>query len=196
MATSTLNAPTTGRAGSPGLVGTVAACISATMFFSALSAAFLGLRNKAGVDWLPEGVKLNNYVAVTTVGTIILASAAVGWAVTSARIGERRWATTGFGLAAAMNFAAINMVWFLGANLHPKGIAVADNPWALTTYALFFATGVAMIVALISCLVGLARVLGGHANGDEPQYGIAASWPQHLATAAWVVTWALVYLRK
>ncbi len=196
MATSTLTAPTSGRAGSPGLVGTVAACISGGMVFSALAAAFLSLRNKAGVDWVPEGVKFNNYVAVTIVFTLIMASAAAGWAVTSARIGQRRWASTGFGLAAVMAFAAVNMVWFLGKNLGPKGIAVADSPWAVTTYALFFASGVAIVIGLISSLVGLARVLGGHANGDEPQYGIAASWPLHLATASWVVTWALVYLRK
>jgi heme/copper-type cytochrome/quinol oxidase subunit 3 len=193
MATATLTPSTNHRIGNPALVGTLAGVAAGAMAVAGLGMAFLASRQAAGKDFVPATMLFDNYIAVTTAATLLLASAAVGWAVTALRIGHRRWASSGFALAALLDFAALNLIWFLAKE---TGLAVQGSEYAVLVYAVMTAAGVAIAIGLVAAVVGFARVLGAQTSSAQPHLGRASAWTQHLGTAAWLAAWGLIYLRK
>ena len=181
------------RIGNPALVGTVTAVGAGAMGVFGLTAFFLGTRNLSGRGFVPSGVTFNNYGAVMAVVTLGLAALAVGWAQTSLSVGNRRWASSGFGLAALLDFAALNLLWTIGRALGP---GVRGSEYAVVAYASMALAGVFIGLALLACVAGVARVLGGQTTGTQPHLGYASCWVQYLATLAWALSWAVIYLRK
>ena len=185
---------TPARSGTPALVGTVCALAAGAMFTTAIASAYLSVRNATGAaDFVPVAMPFNNYAAVMIAVTLSLASIAAGWAVTSMRLGNRRYASTGFGFSVFMGIAALNLIWFLGTDAK---VSVDGSSYAVVYYAML-ATAVIMVVAgLVSSLTGLARVLGGQATPRQPHHALASAWGQHLALTSWFVIYATAYWLK
>ena len=185
---------TPARSGTPALVGTVCALAAGAMFTTGITSAYLSVRNATGAaEFVPVAMPFNNYVAVMIASTLILASIAAGWAVSSMRLGNRRYAYTGFGFAVFMGIAALNLIWFLGVDAK---LAVDTGAYTVLFYAML-ATAVIMVVGgIVSSLTGLARVLGGQATARQPQYALASAWGQHLALASWFAIYMTAYWLK
>lgn len=183
-----------GRAGSAGLVGTVLALGSGAMLTTAVCAAYLSVRNRnASSDFIPATMPFNNYVAVMITFSLVIASLAVGWAVVSTRVAQRRWGSTGFAFAAFLDLAALNLLWWLGKD---SAQSVDSSPYAVLFYAMLAVAGALLVAGLIASIAGVARVLGGHASPRELHHAVASSWVQHLALAAWVAVYATIYWLK
>ena len=193
MATASIITPSNHRVGNPALVGTLAGVSAYAMAVVGLSIAFLTSRQQGGRDFVPTTMIFDNYVAVTIAASLLLASTAAAWAVTANKVGNRRWASTGFALVALLDFAALNLLWFLGKE---TGLAVQGSEYAVLVYAVMFAAGVAIVAGLVGGIVGLTRVLGAQTTSAQPHLGLASAWTQHLGTAAWLASWGLIYLRK
>ena len=193
MATASIITPAKHRVGNPALVGTLAGVSAYAMAVVGLGIAFLTSRQEGGSDFVPTTMIFDNYVAVTIAATLLLASAAAAWAVTANKVGNRRWASTGFALVALLDFAALNLLWFLAKE---TGLAVQGSEYAVLVYAVMFAAGVAIVAGLVGAIVGLVRVLGAQTTSAQPHLGLASAWTQHLGTAAWLASWGLIYLRK
>ena len=194
MSNATVNVPVIkGRAGSPALVGALSAYAGVAMFVAGACGTYLNVRNKSGGDFIAGKMVFNNYVAFVVLMTFALASVSAGWAVTAMRVGQRRWCTTGFGLAAFMNLAAANLLWHLVQNL---GLGIEGTTYELIVYGLFMVAGITTAIGFVAAMSGMLRTLGGQASGHQPHYGVIAAWGQHLAGASWVAIYATIYLLK
>jgi heme/copper-type cytochrome/quinol oxidase subunit 3 len=182
-----------GRAGSPALTGAITAYAGVAMFMTALCGTYLSVRNSSGDGFLDKAV-FNNYVAFMVTVTFALASVASGWAVASMRIGHRRWSSSGFGLAAFLNLAAANLIWFIVKDL--KFVSIGSPGYGVIVYGLFIGAAVTTAIGFFASVSGLLRALGGQATAAQPHYGVLAMWGQHLAGAAWIAVYGCVYLLK
>jgi heme/copper-type cytochrome/quinol oxidase subunit 3 len=182
-----------GRAGSPAMVGALTAYAGVAMFVTAACGTYLSVRNASGGDFVAAKMPFNNYVAVMTTITFALASVAAGWALTSMRVGQRRWTTGGFGLAAFMDLAAANLIWYLVKTI---GLGASGSVYPVILYGLFIVAGITTAIGVAASLSGLLRTLGGQATASQPHYGVLAAWGQHLAGAAWLAVFATIYLLK
>lgn len=182
-----------GRAGSPALVGALSAYAGVAMFVTAACGTYLAVRAKSGGAFVAPKMLFNNYVAVMITITFGLASVAAGWAVTSMRVGHRRWTTSGFGLAVFMNLASANLIWYLVKSL---GLGAGGATYEVILYGLFIIAAVTTAIGFAASLSGLLRALGGQATASQPHYGVLAAWGQHLAGASWLAIYATIYLLK
>lgn len=183
-----------GRAGSPALVGALTAYAGVGMFVAAACGTYLSVRDKSDAgSFVAPKMLYNNYVAFMVTLTLVLASVAAGWAVTSMRVGQRRWSTSGFGIAAFMNLAAGNLLWFLVKDLR---LGASGAVYEVILYGLFIVAAFTTLIGLAASLSGLFRTLSGQATASQPHYGVIAAWGQHLATASWVAVYATIYLLK
>jgi heme/copper-type cytochrome/quinol oxidase subunit 3 len=196
---STAGLPAPGRAGTPALVGTICALIAGTMVTGGVCSAYIAVRNDSNtfngnVTAFISNMNFNQYAAFMTTMTMLLASIAAGWASMSMKIQNRRWASTGFGVAAFLDLAALNMVWFAAqtAKMPARGGAV----YGILFYAMIFVAVAMIAIGLLSSLMGLARVLGAQATSRQPHYAMHALWLQHLAGAAWFAIYATIYWLK
>lgn len=198
MAATPAPASTSGRATTPTLVACLAGFAAMVMAAAGLGGAYSYTRYAVrranpGEPFFAKSMKFNNYAAFVVLFTLVLASVAIGWAVTSLKVGNRRWASGGFGLTLLLNIAAMNIMWFIGSEWEAAANA---HPWWLHTYALLTLAGLASLIALIAAGLGLARIITAQANAEQPHVAMAASWLQHGALATWVVVYALIYLYK
>ncbi len=169
------------------------AVAAGVMFISTLIGAYFSVRNWIGQGedgFIPKGLKFDNYAGFMTMTSALAASLAAEWALMSARLNQRRWATAGYGLAAVFMLAAMNVVWFIGQR---SGLVASETPYAITFYALLAALMLALAVGVISAIVTLIRILGGHVGGSELLHGRAGNWMIHLATAAATTCFFLIY---
>jgi heme/copper-type cytochrome/quinol oxidase subunit 3 len=198
MSTATANTATNapvlrGRAGSPALVGALVTYTGVAMFVTAACGTYLSVRNASGSDFVAKEMLFNNYVAFMATVTFALASVAAGWAVTSMRISQRRWTTSGFALAAFLNVAAANLIWFLAKSL---GLGANGLVYPVILYGLFIVAALTTAIGFFASLSGFLRALGGQATASQPHYGVLAAWGQHLAGASWLAIYATIYLLK
>jgi heme/copper-type cytochrome/quinol oxidase subunit 3 len=198
MAASPAPAGTTGRATTPTLVASLAGAVAMVMMAAAVGGAYAQTRYSIrranpGEQFFPVAMKFNNYAAFIVFFTLIMGSLAIGWGVTSLRVGNRRWAGAGFGIAVFTNVAALNIMWFIG-----NGWEAAANalPWWLHTYALLTVAMIAGALALIAAGLGLARVVTAQATPEQPHAALAAAWIQHAALAVWTIVYLLIFLYK
>jgi heme/copper-type cytochrome/quinol oxidase subunit 3 len=196
MATQALSVTTPGRSGTPGLVGTISALIAGGMLTAGVCSAFIATHTDTvggTAEFVPKAFTFNNYAAVMTTITMALASLGVGWATTSMKVQNRRWASSGFGVAAFLDIAALNMLWFIaeGAKLPIKG-----GTFAPLFYTLLALGAAVIFIGLLSSLMGVARVLGGQASVAQPHYAFHATWGQHFAGAAWFAIFATIFWLK
>ncbi len=198
MAATPAPVSTTGRATTPALVAALAGVVAVVMSAAALGGAYATTRysirrSNPGESFFPSSMTFNNYAAFIVFFTLILASLAVGWGVTSLRVGNRRWAGAGFGIAVLTDLAALNIMWFIG---NGWGAAANALPWWLHAYALLTIAIVAGVVALVSVGLGLARVVTAQATATQPHAALAAAWLQHAALAVWIIVYLLIFLYK
>ncbi len=198
MAATPAPASTTGRATTPTLVASLAGVVAVVMAAAALGGAYATTRYSIrranpGEPFFPSSMKFNNYAAFIVFFTLILASLAIGWGVTSLRVGNRRWAGAGFGIAILTDLAALNIMWFIGSGWEAAADAL---PWWLHTYALLSIAMIAGAVALVAAGLGLARVVTAQATPEQPHAAIAAAWMQHGALGVWVIVYLLIFLYK
>jgi heme/copper-type cytochrome/quinol oxidase subunit 3 len=191
----TATAPTAqvpNRAGLSTHAAVVALGASVLMGVGGLGAAYMALR--FGDDkFVDPKMYFNNYAATMALVSLALASFAANWGAVSARIGNRRWASTGFGLAALIGLATLNLVWFIG-----KGVAlpIGNGPYAVVMYALLTVGGIAVFAGFLSSIAGLVSSFGGHTGPSSPSLAKAAAWGQHIAGLTWLIVFALVFLKK
>ena len=182
------------RAGHSAVVGASIMATAGGVAMAALGSFYVALRKGAAADYLSStGMKFNNYSAVIIVFTLLLASGAAGWGVIAARLGNRRWGATGFGLAVLFDLAALNLLWDIGQRLN---VGVKDLPATTMVYTLLVAAGIALSIGAASSLCGLVSTLGGHANPSTRYHALAASIGQHFATVAWLVPFVAIFLKK
>jgi heme/copper-type cytochrome/quinol oxidase subunit 3 len=189
---------TTGRSATPTLVASIAGFVVMVMGIAGLAGAygitrFYTKQANPTEQFFAKSMKFNNYAAFIVLFSLALGSLAVGWAVTSVKVGNRRWSAAGFGIAIVTNLAALNIIWFIGSEWKAAANAA---PWWLHTYALLTFAVIACLVGLVSCVAGLARVTTGQATADQPHQAMAASWLQHGALVVWIVVYSLIYLYK
>ena len=188
----------TGRATTPTLVACLCAFVVMVMGSAGLGGAYSYSRYairraNPGEKFFAKEMKFNNYAAFILLFTFVLASLAIGWAVTSLRVNNRRWSAGGFGFTVVLNLAAMNILWFIGSEWEA---AVNANPWWLHAYTLLFFAGLVTLAATIAAGLGLARVVTGQANAEQPHQAMAASWIQHAALVVWIVVYTLIFLYK
>lgn len=182
------------RPGNAAVLGARIAVAGAALFLAALCGSYIAVRTGVGAEFVPTAMKFNNYAAVMTLISALLASFVVEWAHVSLTLGQRRWASAGYGLSALLGLAAMNLVWFIGARL---GLAVNDvNGYALLVYAVLAAAMALFGAAVVASLLNLVRHLGGHASVTEPLLARAGNMFVHLASVGWVAVFALIFLYK
>lgn len=182
------------RAGHSAVVGTAILATAGCVAMAALGAFYVAMRKGASADYLSStGMKFNNYSAVVVVFTLLLASGAAGWGVIAARLGNRRWGATGFGLALLFDLASLNLLWDIGQRI---GVGVKDLPATTIVYTLLVAGGLAMAIGAAASICGLVATVGGHANPSTRYHALAASIGQHFATVAWLVPFVAIFLKK
>jgi heme/copper-type cytochrome/quinol oxidase subunit 3 len=113
--------------------------------------------------------------------------------VSVTRFTHRRWMFMGFGLAAFLSLAAMNLVWLLGSSL---GFGVNEHPYAVFVYALLAAALVVLAISAGTALLAAARSLSGQVSAEQPHLGRAAAWVVHTGTLVWLVVFAVIYLYK
>jgi heme/copper-type cytochrome/quinol oxidase subunit 3 len=185
-ATSGLPASAKSRSGHTSVVGAMLMATAGLVAMMALGVFYIALRFGADANFASQtGMKFNNYSAVTIVFTMTLASIAAGWAVAAARLGNRRWGATGFGLALLFDLAAMNLLWDIGQKLN---VGVADFPATIIVYTL--------LIGAVSCIAGLVSVVGGHSSPSTRYQALAASIGQHFAGLAWLIPFIAIFLKK
>jgi heme/copper-type cytochrome/quinol oxidase subunit 3 len=182
------------RSGHTSVVGAMLMATSGLVAMMALGVFYIALRTGEAANFASQtGMKFNNYSAVTIVFTMILASIAAGWAVAAARLGNRRWGATGFGLAILFDLAALNLLWDIGQKLN---VGVVDFTATTIVYTLLIAGGIAMGIGAVSCIAGLVSVIGGHSSPTTRYQALAASIGQHFAGLAWLIPFVAIFLKK
>ena len=181
------------RSGNAMLLGVVGAVAGGAMFIAALCGAYVSVRTGFGKGFVPTTMKFNNYAGVMTLVSGLIASFAAEWALVSLKVGKRRWVSGGYGLAALMSVAAMNLIWLIGSRL---GMAVNESVYATLVYALLAAALALFAVGVVACIVSLMLSLGGHASTQNPRPARAANWLVHLATLGWLAVFALIFLYK
>jgi heme/copper-type cytochrome/quinol oxidase subunit 3 len=195
MAAATAPAPAvaTSRAGNSTYAAVLALGGSSLMGFAGLAAAYFAVRHANAPDFVDKKMSFNNYAAVMATFSMVLASFSAGWGAVSARVGQRRWAATGFGLAAVAGIAALNLVWTIGKGV---GLPVTSSPYTGLLYALLIAAAIAIAVGIVVSVAGLATCFGGHASPTSPIPAISAAWGQHIAGLAWLIVFIVIFLKK
>jgi hypothetical protein len=182
------------KSGNNAQVGTLLAGAAAIMFVATLAGAYVSVRNWIGVGgddgFIPQALKFDNYAGFMTMTSALAASLSAEWALMSSRLNQRRWATAGYGLTAFFLLAAMNVVWFIGQR---SGLVASETPYAILFYALLAAMLLLLAIGVVSAIVTLIRILGGHVGGAEILHGRAANWLIHLATAGATVGFFLIY---
>jgi heme/copper-type cytochrome/quinol oxidase subunit 3 len=182
------------RSGHTAVVGAMLMATAGLVSMMALGVFYIAMRTGATADFASStGMKFNNYSAVTVVFTMLMASGAAGWAVAAARLGNRRWGATGFGLAILFDLAALNLVWDIGQKLN---IGVSDSPPTSMFYTLLVAGGIALGIGAVSSIAGLVSVIGGHSNPSTRYQALACSVGQHFAGLAWLIPFVALFLKK
>lgn len=194
MATTAAEVTVHHRPGNSAVLGTRAAVAACALFVAALCGAYVAVRHGVGKEFVPTAMRFNNYAAVMTAASALLSSFVVEWAFVSLKVAQRRWVSGGYGLAALLGVAAMNLVWLIGAKL---GLAVNDvNGYALLVYALLAAAMVLFAMSVISSVMNLIRCMGGHASATEPLLARAGNSFVHLASGGWLAVFALIFLYK
>jgi heme/copper-type cytochrome/quinol oxidase subunit 3 len=184
------------RSGNGAQLGVLLAVAAAVMFVSTLIGAYFSVRNWIGVGsggFIPDGLKFDNYAGFMTMTSALFAAFAAEWALVSARLRNRRWATAGYGLCVLFFVGAINAVWHIGQR---SKLAAADTSYAILFYAVLAAMALCLVAGVIAAIVNMIRVLAGHVWGDDLLLGRAGNWVIHFAALTATVGFFLIYTYK
>jgi heme/copper-type cytochrome/quinol oxidase subunit 3 len=197
MAAAKTPAPTVtvrSQTGNAAQLGALLALAAGVMFVATLAGAYVSVRNWIGLkDFIPGGLKFDNFAGFMTMVSGLAASLSAHWALTSAKLKQRRWATAGYGLSMLFLVAAMNSLWFIGQKTK---LVASESPYAITFYGFISGVGICLVIGLIAALVNLIRVQAGHIDGEDRLIGKAGNWLVHLAAAAAVTNFFLIYTYK
>lgn len=173
------------------LFGTAFAAVGVAMLELALVGMYLGERTAHAGTWLSE-----NTIPLTQpnmqMGTLVLGSIFVQWAVWAIARNVRWQAYTGLGLTLLMGVAFLSQTTFLW-KVTELTMAQAEGP----TFFAVTGTHFAIVVAAMLFIVLMAfRTLGGQFSSRLPDGVSAAAMFWHVSVALYSVIWLAVYIMK
>lgn len=126
-------------------------------------------------------------------GTLILASIAMQWAVYSVARNDRLHAYWAFGITALLGGAFLNQTWFL---LSLTKLKVATDAIAPSFYATVGLHAAMVVAAMVYLLVTALRVFAGNYNERFPEgvASVALFW--QITTGAYALVWYAIYITK
>lgn len=173
------------------LFGTTFAAVGVTMFQLALVGMYLAERAAHRTTWLSE-----NVIPLTQpnmqLGTLVLGSIFVQWAVWAIARNERGQAYLGLGLTVLMGAAFLNQTTFLWKSVALR-MAQQEGPTFYAVTGAHFAIVAAAMVFIV--LMGI-RALGGQFSSRLPDGVSAAALFWHVSVALYSVVWLAVYIMK
>ena len=173
-------------------VGVLVAVMGGAMLFAGLIAAYLVLKSTTG-RWPPQGIRFDNYTAVTLAVTLLMASITVEWAVAAVRNGQRAQALAGLGLTLGLALAFLNAGWFLVSKFNFRP---AQHPYATVSYALAVLGVLNGVVGLGFVLLTAMRVVGHQITEANRHLLRATATYWHFVTAAWIAVAYTLYVSK
>jgi heme/copper-type cytochrome/quinol oxidase subunit 3 len=173
------------------LFGTTFVSVGVAMFELALIGMYLAERSSHRNVWLSE-----NTIPLTQpnmqLGTLVLGSIFVQWAVWAIARNERGQAYLGLGLTLLMGAAFLNQTTFLWKTI---GLRMAQ-PEGPTFYAVTGAHFAIVAAAMIFVALMTIRALGGQFSSRLPDGLSAAALFWHVSVALYSVLWLAVYIMK
>lgn len=162
------------------------------MFFGALVAAYLHLRNVTE-PWPPEGVKLDLYLGNLLIITMVLSAVTVEWACFAVRRGDRRQASAALGVTIGLGVAFLNLVTYTADQVP---FDAASHPYGLVVTAMVMLLGIAVGIGVAFVTLTLLRVSGRQLSAAEPSQVRATACYWHFTVAASVAVWYTVAILK
>lgn len=173
------------------LFGTTFAAVGVAMFELALVGTYLAERSAHRATWLSE-----NVIPLTQpnmqLGTLVLGSIFIQWAVWAIARNERGQAYLGLGLTLLMGAAFLNQTTFLWKTIGLRMAQQEGPTFYAVTGAHFAIVGIAMVFIV---LMGI-RALGGQFSSRLPDGVSAAAIFWHVSVALYSVLWLAVYIMK
>lgn len=173
------------------LFGTAFATAGVAMFELALIGMYLSERAGHRNVWLTE-----NTIPLTQpnmqLGTLVLGSIFVQWAVWAIARNERGQAYLGLGLTLLMGAAFLNQTTFLWKSVELR-MAQPEGP---TFYAVTGGHFAIVCVAMAFLVLMGIRALGGQFSSRLPDGVSAAALFWHVSVALYTVLWLAVYIMK
>lgn len=165
---------------------------SLVMAAGALVAAYVNIRDAAD-RWPPKGAKVDNYLGVILMITLLLSSALAEWGASSARRSLHRQAVAGLALTGFMGFAFLNGLWYLGSQYR---FGVGTHAYGALAFAILGLAGTGVIAGIAALAGALVKTLAHQSDGldAEPARAAASFW--HFVVGAWVVVYAALFLVK
>lgn len=172
------------------LFGTAFAAVGVGMFELALVGTYLRSARRTAT-WLTE-----NVIPLTQpnmqLGTLVLGSIFIQWAVWAIARNERGQAYLGLGLTLLMGAAFLNQTTFLWKTVGLRMAQQEGPTFYAATGAHFAIVGIAMAFIV---LMGI-RTLGGQFSSRLPDGVSAAALFWHVSVALYSVLWLAVYIMK
>jgi len=173
------------------LFGTAFAAAAVSMFELAFIGMYLSERAAHKATWLTE-----NTIPLTQpnmqLGTLVLGSIFIQWAVWAISRNERGQAYLGLGLTVLMGAAFLNQTTFLWKSVALR-MAQAEGPTFYAATGAHFAIVAAAMIFIV--LMGI-RALGGQFSSRLPDGVSAAALFWHVSVALYSVLWLAVYIMK
>ena len=162
------------------------------MLILTLLGAYLAVRSGDRTLWL-NGKNIPLTQPNVQLGTLIMSSIMIQWAVYSIARDDRGHAYLALGITALMGVAFLNQTWFLYTQ---TGIRLAADKEGAVFYAL---TG--SHLAMVGCAVIFValmsiRALGGSFSSRYPDGLSAAALFWHVTVALYTPIWLAVYIMK
>ena len=173
------------------LFGTTFVAVGVAMFQLALVGMYMAERSAHRNVWLSE-----NVIPLTQpnmqLGTLILGSIFIQWAVWAIARNERTQAYMGLGATLLMGAAFLNQTTFLWSEVKLT-MAQVEGP---TFYAVTGAHFAIVAASMVFIVLMAVRTLGGQYSSRLPDGVSAAALFWHVAVALYSVLWLAVYIMK
>ncbi len=173
------------------LLGTSIACIGVVVFYLTLIGMYLNARTAAGTGWLSEKtIPLTQ--ANMAMGTLILGSIAVQWAVWAIARDVRGQTYFALGLTALFAAAFVNQTTFLWKAVNLVAGEAEYGPF----YAVSAGHMLLVVAAMLFVVVAAIRAIGGNYSSRYPDGVSAAALFWHVTVGLYAVLWLGVYILK
>jgi heme/copper-type cytochrome/quinol oxidase subunit 3 len=178
------------------MVGTMFTCAAVIMTLVGMLAIYLSQRAdviSAGDTWLPDGVTIPLSQPNIIMGTLLMASVTVQWAVYAIARDDRLNAylalgiTLVFGIMAIVTTSYLYVLMELDISASPQGVLI----YAITGGHLVFLIGTMVFLGLMSF-----RALGGQYTNRQHDGISAAALAWHAQVAIFFVIWLAIYITK
>jgi cytochrome c oxidase subunit 3 len=163
------------------------------VLFAALIGAYAAVNRGSGT-WPPKGVSLDNYVGTMLSLTAIMSAVTVEWACYAVKRDDPAQAAWGLGATLGLGLAFLNLLWFLGRNVHFGPGSTAVGPYAGLFFAMITAAGAVAVLGAAALAMALARTLGGQMTSSHREVVRAVAWYWDFVVVAWIAVYATLWL--